>query len=515
MGFEKLDLSFDHEGETPKQRRKRIAGENRQLRREHQERQRKSRAQLNLPTKSFKKGGERKPANWIGPGRVNVKSHRASTATFAAAFPFLAQGSLGHRGAYIGQNLSGGGSFCADPFEWYNSRYVDGTSMVLIGTVGTGKSTCAKSWVTRLVLSGRKAACCSDLKGEWVPVARFLGGGVISVGPGRSTRINPLDAGRRPSTTQMGQPMTDQAWAMIVRTRRFALLNTILGILLRVDQLEPEESSALKQALDLAVGEEGEHVTIRAVVERLHQPQEDSGEEVTRAAFRLYHALSRMIDGDLAGMFDGESTESFDPDLPMMVIDTSALKGASAEARRITNACTSAWVEAAVTNPDSGQRILIYEEGWDSMSDAYTLARMVEQWKLAREYGIANLLIMHKVADSDLAGDSGSQTQAMARSLITDAEIRIVYRQKPDALAVTQEVMGLTDSETQRVRRLPKGVGLWKVSDRYSFIVHNIISEVEKPIFDTDKKMYDDLADEYDDEDTYDFASAANTGAWS
>lgn len=492
---EVLDLGFH--GETRRQRKARLT-------RWHKEfgnritTETKRVEELNLPRQAYRRGGEGVSENFQERSYLDIRAHRASTRVFASAYPFLAQGSLGHEGVYIGQETSGGGAFCADPWEWYNKGYVDGTSIVLIGTVGTGKSTCAKSLVARLIQHGRKAAICSDLKGEWGKLARFLKGGVISVGPGKDTRINPLDEGNRPKHDSAGNPMADQMWAAIVRTRRLALLTTLVGILLNARDLEPEEHTALVRSVDAAVAAEGP-VTIPEVVHHLRNPSPSVESEVGENGRRLYHALSRCLDGDLAGMFDGESTERFDADLPIMVIDTSALKGASAQARKITNACTAAWVEAAVTSPDAGQRILVYEEGWDSMSDPYSLARMVEQWKLAREYGIANLLIMHKVADSDMAGDAGSQTQAMAKSLLTDAEIRIVYRQKPDALKATQEAFGLSDAETDKVRRLPKGHGLWKIADKYSYIVNNIMTEAEIPVFNTDARMHTDFGNgEYD-----------------
>lgn len=478
--------------ETRKERKKRLAGEYRRRAEELKEFERAEAVDVPLPRRSFPSKGERVPENFVGPSYLKVSFHRASTRVFAAAYPFMAQGSLGHEGVYMGQDKTGGGAFCVDPWKWYDKKFVDGTSMVLLGAVGTGKSTCGKTMVSRLVQLGKKAAVCSDLKGEWVQVSRYVGGGVISVGPGKGTCINPLDEGSRPSQTKSGDVVTDGAWAAIVRARRLALLKTIVSLLLGSgSEVRPEEDTALTFALDLAVADaayRGHTVTIGHVVQLLKNPGQEAYAEVGDAGRRLYHALRRMLTGDLAGMFDGESTESFDATLPMMVIDTSALKSASAEARKITNACTAAWVEAAVTNPDNGQRILIYEEGWDSMSDPYSLARMVEQWKLARDYGICNLLIMHKVADTDMAGDAGSQTQAMARSLLTDAEIAIIYRQKPDALDATEKAFGLTDTERNEVRKLPKGHGLWKVGDK-SFIVQNIMTEAEAPVFNTDSRM--------------------------
>lgn len=445
-----------------------------------------------LPSKAFNRGGDAIRQNFRGRTALDLRGHVASTRVFAMAYPFMSQGSLGHEGCYLGKEEQSGSAFCVDPWQWYIDGIVDGTSMVLLGAVGTAKSTCAKCMVSRLVLSGRRAVVASDLKGEWPAVSRMVGGGVISVGPGRSTRINPLDEGNRPSEDEDGNAMSDEKWAARVRARRLGLLTTMARILIPDRALVPKEHSALSYALDSAVASK-RPVTIPTVVHFLANPSDEVKKEIAEHGDDVMHALRRTMQGDLAGMFDGESTESFDADLPMMVIDTSALKGTSKEARLITNACTSTWVEAAVTTNDGGQRVVIYEEGWDQMSDPNSLARMVDQWKLARYYGLVNLLIMHKVADGSMAGDEGSQALAMAQSLISDADIRVVYRQKPDTLELTQRVIGLTDVETEKVRTMKKGSGLWKIGSKYSFVVEVDRTELDKEVFNTDKRMANEV----------------------
>src|SRR5699024_2747490 len=130
--------------------------------------------------------------------------------------------------------------------------------------------------------------------------------------------------------------------------------------------------------------------------------------------------MSRMTSGDWGGMFDGPSTVVFGRDVPAVSIDTCSLEGVNRDAARDVHDCTGAWTEAMVTTSDCGQRIVVYEEGWDNISSEADLQRMVEAWKLARAYGIFNLLIMHKISDLDMAGDKGSQMAAMARSLLSD-----------------------------------------------------------------------------------------------
>ena len=56
------------------------------------------------------------------------------------------------------------------------------------------------------------------------------------------------------------------------------------------------------------------------------------------------------------------------------------------------------------------------------MAHPALLRRMDAQWRLARHYGIANVLIFHKLSDLDTVGDSGSAMRSLAASLLANAE---------------------------------------------------------------------------------------------
>src|SRR6202041_356932 len=60
------------------------------------------------------------------------------------------------------------------------------------------------------------------------------------------------------------------------------------------------------------------------------------------------HALSRLVHGDLAGLFDGPSTAQFDPDLPMISLDLSRISGSN-QLIGLVMSCASAWMEAALS----------------------------------------------------------------------------------------------------------------------------------------------------------------------
>lgn len=443
-----------------------------------------------FPRLRYGKGGPNRPRSMRGTKRLRTRKIPATAHSAATSFPYVAGPALGADGVYIGTDQNGGGAFNFDPWELYAAELISGMSMMLFGQVGTGKSSLAKSFVVRQVQAGRKASVASDSKGEWTVVAHAVGGSVIQVGPGLDTRLNPLDPGTRPSTDPAGMPLDDQAWASMVRTRRMSILGT-LGKILANRDLSPTERHVLSMALDAAVaqaGKEKRSVVIPDVIVELEAQRRSAERMESDAAAVVSMVMHRVTDGDLEGMFDGETTAKFDADAPMVSIDTSSLKGASPEAARVANACTAAWTEAMITNADSGQRIVVYEEGWDNISSEADLQRMVQSWKLARAYGIFNILILHKLADLDMSGDQGSRMEAMAKSLLADADVKVIYRQDSSALSVTMKELDLSDRERGVLKNLDKGVGLWRLGQA-SFQVQNELSVDELRLFDTDQRM--------------------------
>ena len=116
--------------------------------------------------------------------------------------------------------------------------------------------------------------------------------------------------------------------------------------------------------------------------------------------------------------------------------------------------------------------------------------RMQAQWKLSRAYGIANLMILHRLSDLDAIGPVGSEARALADGLLADCSTRITYRQEADQLAGTARALGLTQPERDLLPSLPRGTGLWKMPRR-SHLVHHVLHPAEIPIVDTDTAMRD------------------------
>ena len=427
------------------------------------------------------RAGERGPAALRTPGRLRIPRHQDTSATLAGAYPFLAEGGLGSDGVFVGQDLYSGSSFVYDPWVLYQRDLITAPNIVLAGIIGSGKSALAKSLYTRSIPFGRRVYVPGDPKGEHTAVAEAVGGKAIALGHGMSNRLNPLDEGHRPSG------LDDAQWLGQVTSRRRELVGALAETVLD-RRLTPLEHTAVDVALVGAV-RSSEVPVLPMVVDRLLSPEkaDDPDGRLTEDGRLAGHALRRLVAGDLAGLFDGPSTVRFDPTLPMVSLDLSRVTE-NAMLVSVLMTCASAWMESALLDPNGGQRWVVYDEAWRLMSHPALLRRMDAHWRLARHYGIANMLIFHKLSDLDNVGDQGSAMRALASSLLANAETRVVYRQESDQLGTTATALGLTGTEQSLLPTLGTGQGLWRIKDR-SFVVQHQLHPAELELFDTTGRM--------------------------
>ncbi|SDG83304.1 ATP-binding protein [Microbacterium pygmaeum] len=425
--------------------------------------------------------GEAGPAALRMPRRLRLPKHQDTSATLAGHYPFLAEAGLGPAGVFVGQDLYSGGSFVYDPWVLYQRGLITAPNIVLAGIVGSGKSSLAKSLYTRSLPFGRRVYVPGDPKGEHTAVAEAVGGRAIVLGHGLRNRLNPLDEGHRANA------LSDAEWSAQVAARRRDLIGALAETVLE-RSLTPVEHTAVDVALTDVV-RSAEVPILPMVVDRILSPAtSDGGDRRLAEDGRLVgHALRRLVAGDLAGLFDGPSTVRFDPSLPMVSLDLSRV-AENSTLISVLMTCSSAWMEAALADPNGGQRWVIYDEAWRLMAYPSLLRRMDAQWRLARHFGIANMLVFHKLSDLDNVGDSGSAMRALASSLLANAETRIVYRQEPDQLGSTAAALGLTRTEMNLLPSLGTGQGLWRVKDR-SFVVQHQLHPEELAVFDTTARM--------------------------
>lgn len=419
------------------------------------------------------------PAPGPGPAVSAPPSHRATTAHLQAIYPFVAEGGLGERGVYIGRDLFGG-AFTYDAWELYASGALTNPNMLVLGQIGRGKSSFVKALVWRQQAFGRQAWIV-DPKGEYGPLADASGTVPLRVVPGGSVRLNPLEAG-----------VASRGLSGREELRRQAELLCSLAAASLQRGLSPGERTAAELAMTTVVGRTTTP-TLPAVVDALLVPEPSAASSVHTEVDALAAdgreialELRRLVQGDLAGMFDGPTTTGIDLGGDLVVIDLSALYASPALGLLMT--CATAWLQSVLRNDDQARRLVVVDEAWAILSNLAIARWLQAGFKLARAFGAANVAVIHRLSDLKAAGAEGSEQQRLAEGLLADSETRVIFGQPPSEVERATELLGLTSTEAELLPRLPRGVALWKIGQR-AFLVEHRLGAAESQMVDTDARM--------------------------
>ncbi|MGN6221662.1 MAG: hypothetical protein ACTHNQ_19350 [Microbacterium sp.] len=432
-------------------------------------------------------------AGYWNLARPTIPAHQATSRQIAGIYPFVADAGLGHSGPILGVDLNADALWHFSPWETYidkTERRTLSTNVLVLGAYRAGKSGTIKTLVTRSLAFGHQAVVPSDPKGEWVAVAEAVPGGtVIRIGGGSSARLNPLDRGPRRSDA------TDEQDEKMVSQRRITTLVSLIELALGPTRLTAVEHAAIHEALDRSIRSTVDHPTLRSVYEHLGTIVDDTGTDfrLSDGAVQPRFVLRRFVDGDLSGLFEDESTVAFDAEAPIVVVDTSELFARSELVAQLTQICTTAWIQAVVSDRSARRtRYLIREEGWRDMNSLAAL-EMFQQWlKLSRHYGISNIVILHKMGDLDAVGDADSRERNLAYSIVGDIENKFIFRVNHQESAALRERLNLPATHADDARRLRVGVFLAYVG-QFAYVVDCFATSTdwEFSLFSTDDAIPD------------------------
>jgi hypothetical protein len=415
-------------------------------------------------------------------------AHRGTTVELRTLYPFVVPDDLGVDGCYIGREASGG-LFCFDPWECYAKGKLTSPNMVVFGQIGRGKSAFVKSFVWRQLSFGRQCWVL-DPKGEYGALAHACGTIPLQLGPGLGVRLNPLDvAGRAGGGEGTGEGAAEGAAA--AHQRRAELLATLVASSLGRALLPQERAAA---DIGLLVAERTTPVpTLAAVAEAMLDPgQADArllgtdAEGLRQDGRPVALELRRLVNGDLAGMFDGQTSPGIDLGSGMVVLDMSRLY--ASPALGLLMVCALSWLQGALSTGSGIKRLVVLDEAWAVLSHLATARWLQATFKLSRSYGVANIAVLHRVSDLKAAGPEGSEQQRLAEGLLSDAETRVVFGQAPAEAEKAGELLGLSATERCLLPQLPRGVALWRVGPR-AYLVEHDLSAQERALADTDAAM--------------------------
>jgi hypothetical protein len=203
-----------------------------------------------------------------------------------------------------------------------------------------------------------------DPKGEYGALAAASGATPLRLGPGLGLRLNPLDvgpAGQTAQAVQTGQPDQPahpeqkaqplQPGPSLAHQRRAELLGALLGSSLGRPLL-PQERAAADVALSIAE-ERTALPTLPLVAEALLRPEEAQArllgtnlDGLRQDGRQVALELRRLVHGDLAGMFDAETSPGLDLSAGMVVLDLSRLY--ASPALGLLMVCALSWLQSTL-----------------------------------------------------------------------------------------------------------------------------------------------------------------------
>jgi type IV secretory pathway VirB4 component len=388
-----------------------------------------------------------------------------------------------------------GGSFCFDPWDLYRRGVLTNPNLIVLGQVGRGKSTFVKTFLWRQAAFGRQAWVV-DPKGEYSSLVEACGGSPWRLAPGGAVRLNPLDLPpvSFPPGGSVCRGDATAGVAVDAWRRRSGLAGSLAASSLG-RPLSPPERAALDLAVRAVAGRIAQP-TLADLVATLLDPDPGLAATVRTDAAGLANdgrlvalELRRLVEGDLAGMFDGPTSPGLRLDAPVVALDLSAVFASSALALLMT--CATGWLQAILAGPTGAQRLVVVDEAWAVLRDLATANWLQAMFKLARSLGVANVAVVHRLSDLRAAGAAGSAQQRLAEGLLADTETRVVFGQSPAEAETSGRLLRLTNAERDLVARLPRGVALWKVGQR-SFLVEHFVAPTEAAFVDTDAAMRGD-----------------------
>jgi len=431
--------------------------------------------------------------------------YQAATSEVGGLFPLLAANGVPALGARMGYDTLSGGAFYCHPIEWVLRGVATNPNLVLFGEPGRGKSSTVVAFCLRMMLFGIKTLISGDLKGEYTPLLHALGVTPIALGSGSPARLNALDLGPLAARWD-GWGVARQREELAGVLGRWVKL---LAALAQAQSYSPTvtDEAVLTAVLRRLVGATDGYtvltpVTIPDVVRELADPPDGLWTQARFAGRREFldhtrlitDALSNLVTGPLAGLFDEQTNVVLDFDAPIQSMDLSRLRSRGNQAVAVALTCLGSWSSLVTDLQEDGEiRIVVRDEVWRQLRLGRRAVQAVDSdLRLSRAERKIQLLVMHKPSDLLSVGDAGSQEVAIAKDLLALCSTRILLGQSTRVADELATDLALSEKEhdvTTGWAMERTGRALWKIEATPGFKVQSVLSPAELSIFDTNRQL--------------------------
>jgi hypothetical protein len=185
----------------------------------------------------------------------------------------------------------------------------------------------------------------------------------------------------------------------------------------------------------------------------------------------LRDALSQMVTGHLAGMFDELTNIDIDWTAPIQSLSLRRLKDLGDDAVGVGLTCLGAWGrgQREVAAPGD-RRIVVRDEMWKQMRLGPEAVKALDSdLRLSRADGDVQIAVAHKPSDTRAVGAEGSEADRIARDLLHLADTKVLLGQDQSVGDELGDLLGLTPMAQELVTgwgMAGKGRALWLVGDR-------------------------------------------------
>lgn len=442
-----------------------------------------------LPNRGYVPAPQRsllRALQFYGPRIAGAPSTTAQTEvlnTAVIAAPTDAEGIL------VGRDLISRTPVAHDPFTAYKKGLIDSPNVVILGDVGTGKSSLLKTcYVVRpMVLKNRRVVVVdkklqqrSDgtAEGEYAALARSVGVEPIRLRlDGEGSRLNILDplllgGGDRGAT---GQYEILHAAAVLANDGH--KLTAWEGKALRV---------AHKRALIAAEGKARTPV-LADVVELLGNVDTDmfgqlsaeSREKMHISGTTVRYVLDRLL-SEMGALFDGETSRNISLHDKLTVFDISDLPD-SGPSISLAMMITNMWLLGTMRADPGKPTNFNTDEGWHLVGGAAG-EQVKARAKLSRGLGLSNVVAMHHI--SDIPADDP------AVAFIKEARTVHLYAQATaDEALHSAQLFNLKPGAEHALMALEKGVHLLKIGSNAEIRTEHVRSRWEVEITNTDSAI--------------------------
>ena len=425
---------------------------------------------------------------------LTLPRHVTTTAHLAAIYPFAVEAGLGVRGVFMGSNrLSGGGGFYFDLFEALNAGMINAPNACFTGAGGYGKSALAKTYVLRSsILADAHArgrfVSILDPKGEWVRLARLLSLTVVDLRPGGDARVNPLDPG----------PAGSNLSAEDLARKQTPVICALLAVPLH-RRLAVGEGRVVGYCLQKVSRGALTRPTLADVRHILAHPDEDMAadldttlDELRGRCRDLLDACALLLDGELKGMFDGPTNIDLDWDTsPGIVLNLSAVLD-QPTALELVMIAGAGWLQALMHGHKDRLKLNVIDEAYKAIGNPAMVAYLQDAWKVGRQFGTGNILIIHALSELAAQFDDGAAAVKQALALLNTTSVKVFLHQDHAQASDLIARCGLSPAETELLPRMLPYQALWKIGDATA-LTDQVLHGPEHWFCDTNASMRGDI----------------------